>query len=136
MTAKDIEDRICKVVEQAEGGYLDPLHSIIQLKSLEKVLKDSIAQIQPLAIDEALKHSDKEFDFHGVKVHVRSAATRYSFKHIPEWVTVNKTLKDIEANAKDSLKLKLKGQNLVTDDGEIVPVADFTPGKETIYIKL
>ena len=106
------------------------------MKSLEKVLKDAITQIQPLAIDEAAKHSDKEFDFHGAKVHVRSAATRYSFKHIKEWTEANKTLKDIEANAKESLKLKLKGQNMVSDDGEIIEAADFTPGKETIYIKL
>ena len=136
MTAEDIKNRICQVVEQAEGGHLDPLHATIQLKSLEKVLKDGIAQIQPLAIDEALKHSDKEFDFHGAKVHVRSSATRYSFKHIKEWKEANKTLKDIEANAKESLKLKLKGQNMVSNDGEIIEAADFTPGKETIHIKL
>lgn len=131
-----ILNHITESTELTLEGHIDPLKYIISLKRISNVVNDSIKQIQDMAINEALKHGDNEFEFFGAKVHVRNGATRYNFKHIEEWVKLNKRIKDLESSAKDSLKLKLKGNQMVTEDGEIIEAADFTPGKETIYITL
>lgn len=136
MTSEDIENRIVDVVNKVEEGNLCPLQTTIQLKKLEKLISSALAQIKDQAINEALKHGDKEFEFFGARVHVRSSATRYSYKHIDAWVELNNKLKEVEASAKDALKLKLKGQQSITEDGEIVEPADFTTGKETLFISL
>jgi hypothetical protein len=79
---------------------------------------------------EALKYNKQ--DYNGYHIDVIDGGGRYSYDHIPDWVTKNAELKTIELQSQQSYK----NNNIfmMTEDGEVIPAAKFNP--TTTYLKL
>jgi len=134
MNRERIVDEIVTLVTEVEEGNEDALKALIHLKGIEKILADSISQIKEAAVTEAKKYEAKEFELEGAKVQVKEGAARFSYKHIPQWNTLDDKRKLIEEAAKNRYK---NPSLLVADEsGEEIPMAKCTYDKESIAITL
>jgi len=129
-----MRDYLYNLNEAVINGEKNPLEVYVELKGLEKLLKDVISAVQPDAIDEAEKYGKGEHDAYGAKFQVKNGAGRWSFKGNPEWVDAEAKKKAIE----EQLKTLFKGGVVGVDEstGEMIKGAEFTPGKTTIAVRL
>lgn len=126
---------IMELTHYAVSGETDPLKAYIELKKIGKNLSVALETLQPLALEEAHKYG-KSFEFHGAKVECKSAAGKWDFTEIPEWVKINNLKKEIEDKAKQAFKLSEKGDLLIDEGGVIYKNPKYTPGKSIISIEL
>lgn len=125
---------IVKILDDVEDGNISALKAYMDIKREADIYAAALKQIKDAAIDEAEKYGKGEHDAEGGRFQVKNASGKYSYKHIEAWVAANKVLKDLEDGYKKAAQEREKGRNVVTDDGEIVEPADFTPGATTIAI--
>ena len=120
------------IKQDVEQGNIDALEAYVQLKSIEKEVKESISMVQEFALQEAEKYGPGKFDAFGAEINVKNGAGRWSYKELPWWNTYQ-----LEQDAaKQAYKMGQKGQKLVTEDGEVIIPAEFTPGKLTLSIRI
>lgn len=132
MTTDQIKQTIDVVQGEVLEGNMNPLQAFIMFKAIEKKLKVSISNIQEMAMDEANKYGEKSFEAFGAKVQLKSGAGRWDFKSLDWWQAVI----DQQDRAKSAYKLAEHGDQLISDDGEVVQPAKYTHGKETISIEI
>jgi len=120
------------IKEDVEQGNVDALEAYIQLKSIEKELKESLSMVQEFALQEAEKYGPGEFEAFGASINVKNGAGRWSYKELP-WFNTYQLEQDA---AKQAYKMSQKGQKLITEDGEVIIPAEFTPGKLTLSIRI
>jgi uncharacterized coiled-coil DUF342 family protein len=129
----DVEDKLAAIVARIEEGNNDALPAFISFRQIEKVVKDCMKQIEDQALDELGYHNGK-LEQDGMVIEARSSAGRWKFTDEGH-AHLKQQLKDAEELRKQAHKLHLKGSEVIDPEtGEIVPPADYTPGKETIYI--
>jgi hypothetical protein len=126
---EQIQTQVNEVLE----GNIDALQTYGELKELETVLKLALEQVYEVAISEAEKE-DKTFQHAGFRFERRNGATRYSFKHIPQWNDLTNQVRDFEATCKAALKVQGKIQT-ATNDGEEVPLPIVTVSKDSLIVK-
>ena len=120
------------IKQDVEQGNIDALEAYVKLKSIEKELKESLSMVQEFALQEAEKYGQSEFEAYGASVNVKHSSGRWSYKELPWWNTYQ-----LEQDAaKEAYKMGQKGQKLVTEDGEVIIPAEFTPGKLTLSIRI
>ena len=120
--------------EQAVNGEIDPLIAYGQAKQMKSENDAALAEIEALALDEASKY-EKSFEMHGFKFERRNGATRYSFKHIPQWNELTKEVKNFESKSKQALKAMESGIQTADENGEEIPLPEVTHSKDSLVVK-
>jgi uncharacterized protein YjgD (DUF1641 family) len=121
------------VVHRVLEGNDDPLEVYIKAKALEEVVKNVLAGVKDLAIDEAEKY-DKDSGMLGVTFGTKSTPKRYSFDHNPEWVDLNEQLSSIKSAMKEIETKMIKAMEfsgVVDEDGVVIEPAKIVGGGDT-----
>ena len=67
------------VIESVQGGEINPLTVLIQLKAMEKATERILKEIRPNLLTEAAKHPGNEFEYMGNKITKVEHGTKYDF---------------------------------------------------------
>jgi hypothetical protein len=100
------------------------------LVMIRKALDEAIDAVKGDAIDEVLRYGSEGCPAMGMRLTVRSAAGRWSYKHLPPHAYLTERLKAVEELAQTAYRT---GGRLATEDGEEVQPAVFIAGAPTIY---
>lgn len=127
------EEAMANMVNEIEENNESALHAFISFRNVEKIAKECQKQIEHLALKELSDHNGK-LEQDDIIIEARSSAGRWKFPDDGH-AALKKQLKEAEELRKQAHKLHLKGSEVIDPEtGEIVPPADYTPGKESIYI--
>ena len=133
----NLDQSIAEDLERIEDGYRDALPVIVKWRKMQRLLEEAIEQIKEKAMDELSNYPKSTAEIDGAKLEVRATAGRWNFKEIGEWSKLERKRKEIEEQAKEAYKLKIKGiEAFDNETGELLEAADYTAGKDTIFIKL
>lgn len=116
-------------------GELNALEIYAQLKLAEKAVKTALDAVYAFAAEEADPY-EKTFEKHGYTFEKRVGGASYNYKGIPAWCDKQVELKAIEERAKLAYSAYAKGQNLVSDDGEVSELPEVTYRKDSIVVKV
>ena len=119
--SNNIIETINTTLYNAIQGNISPFDTYIDLKEVENALND------------AIRYNGQQH--RGYEIKVGSVGGRYSYDHIPEYIQLKEQLKEMEGNYQDAFKQYEKGLQIVTDDGELMPVANYKPNAVTIQLK-
>lgn len=123
---------ISQLVQDVIDGNENALKAYGLLKDLSKQVSEALKEVEGAAIDEAQKFGEKTFNSMDWKFELRDGARRYNFKNIPQWVEMNKKMKDAEKLYKSASSAFEKGQNIIDENGEVVPAAEVTYSKQSL----
>jgi hypothetical protein len=127
------EELMANMVIEIEEGNESALQAFLSFRNIEKIAKDCMKQIEHLALEELSDHNGR-LEQGDIVIESRSSAGRWKFTDDAH-AELKQQLKDAEELRKQAHKLHLKGSEVIDPDtGEIVPPADYTPGKESIFI--
>lgn len=116
-------------------GFIDPLSAFTMMHRLKSCIDLNMKAIQDQAVSEAEKYDGKTFQFKGYEITKKAAAGRWDFKHLEDWNQKKAEITEVEEKHKIAFKMAEKGDKYVTDDGEVIEPATYTPGAETISLK-
>jgi len=122
------------LVTDTQEGKMNALDAFADLKALMAEVADALKEVEPLAMDEAMKYP-KTFDHHGLKFTRTDGRRMYKYDHIPEWKAVKATLTSIEQEAKDAADQQAKGNVIAGDDGVVKDAAIVTFTKSSLSVK-
>ncbi len=120
--------------EKAVNGEMSPLVAYGQAKQMKAENDAALAEIEALALEEAELY-EKNFELQGFKFERRNGATRYSFKHIPQWNELQQSVKDFEAMSKQALKAGANRMQVADENGEEIPLPKVTHSKDSLIVK-
>ena len=123
-------------VQAVEEGNKSALEVLVDIKRIEKELAAAKKQIEDAAHQEILDYPKSKAEAFGAVIELRSTAGRWGFDQIQEYATAKAQLKAVEDAAKEAYKAAQKGRVLYDDEGVEITPADFTPGKDAIFISL
>lgn len=118
-----------EITDQVVNGDINALKAYIDLKVAEKELEYALAVVQPLAINEADKYTEKTFKAFGAVIEKRSAPGRWDYAQVNAWKQAKDRLAYIE-------KISQAGGGADMDSGEVIDKAIKIPGKAIIAINL
>ena len=126
------------IIDQVKAGNVNPLEAFVALKHMEETCKLANKKIKDLAIDEVSNYGPeaKDLSIHGANVQLRNGAGRWKFDHIKEIQDLEDQIKELKEKHKQAFKMQEKGNQLISDHGEIITPANYTPGAEVLAIKL
>jgi len=128
-----IEDAMMYMIDQVEKGNTEAVQTFLDLRQIEQIAKYCQKQIEEQTIAE-VNDNHGRIDRGNLIIEARSSAGRWKFTDDGH-AALKQQLKDAEELRKQAHKLHLKGSEVIDPEtGEIVPPADYTPGKETIFI--
>ena len=113
------------VIESVQGGEINPLTVLVQLKAMEKATERILKEIRPNLLTEAAKHPGNEFEYMGNKITKAEHGTKYDYSACGDPV-LNDLLQDqaiIAAKIKtrqDRLKAQTTPETIITDNGEVI----------------
>lgn len=123
-----------KAVQEVIDGNADPLEVYAALNIELKELETCKKQIEDYAKEEAEKHGSK-FEHKGYKFEVRQGGRSYSFKHIPEWQTYSKAVKECEERYKAAFSSYEKGLMTADENGEEIELPEVSYRSNSLIIK-
>ena len=127
------EETLAEMVMQVEDGNMSAMTAYLSCRVVENDIKECMKQIEPLALQE-LSSFNGRIEKEDIVIEARSSAGRWKFTDDGH-AALKQQLKDAEELRKQAHKLHLKGSEVIDPEtGEIVPPADYTPGKESIFI--
>lgn len=130
-------EALADVVTKTENGDINPLNTWAEINLLEKELKAVKSQIEETAKEEAELHPEKSFKLGNYAFEKRSGGYTYSYKGIPQWADLQGKMKEVEAQSKAAFNLFQKtGTRPITEDGELLPLPEVTPRKDSLVVKL
>jgi hypothetical protein len=107
-TDVEISNFIRKAKVEILSGDYNPLDIEIQLKAMEECIKRLRAdeEIKAASVNEALRHSDKQFEWRGAKIQVREGGVSYDYSSTgdSEWAI----LKEEESQITEKRKAREK----------------------------
>tara|TARA_R110002033_G_scaffold119788_3_gene163073 strand:- start:950 stop:1396 length:447 start_codon:yes stop_codon:yes gene_type:complete len=126
------------LVSSVNEGLVNPLEAFVAIKHMEEVCKLANKQLKEQAIEEAETYGveSKDLSAYGAKIQVKNGAGRWNFSHIKEISQLEDQLKELKDSHKTAYKMRLKGNQMVTDDGELIKPAYYLDGAQVIAIKL
>lgn len=130
LTTEKIVDTLMEMVMATEMGDLNPIDLKIAIKTLSDTLEGIDKQMKSQLLVEALKWNKQ--DYNGYHIDLIEGGGRYSYDHIPDWITKNAELKTIEQQSQ--LAYKSNDMIMMTEDGEVIPAAKFNP--TATYMKM
>jgi hypothetical protein len=117
-------------------GIIDALAAYITLNRIAKMLDQIKDEVKPYAIQQADQWHEKTFSYFGATIEKKSGAGRWDFKGVQAWNEAKATLSAIEERAKAAAQAAAKfGAAMVSEDGELLEGAKFTPGADIIALK-
>jgi len=128
-------NELMDIVDGVERGSKPALLAYAEMKRFADIAAQAVKQIEPVAMEEALNFGEKDFETNGFKFQIRNGATRYSYKHIPDWQTVQKELKEVEERYKAAFIARQKGLLTASADGEELILPEITRSKDSLVIK-
>lgn len=127
---------LTRIYQQWESGNIDALAAYIAFDRIAKAAEDFKNLLKDNALAEADKWSEKTFSYMGVEVQKKAGPGRWDFKGVKAWAEAKANLSAIEERAKAAAEMYLKfGTQAVSEDGELINVAKYTAGKDTLAIK-
>lgn len=126
------------LVSSVNEGLVNPLEAFVAIKHMEEVCKLANKQLKEQAITEAETYGveSKDLKAYGAQIQVKNGAGRWNFSHIKEISELEDNLKELKDSHKTAYKMRLKGNQMVTEEGEIVQPAYYLDGSQVIAIKL
>tara|TARA_R110000796_G_scaffold32323_1_gene84794 strand:+ start:1006 stop:1452 length:447 start_codon:yes stop_codon:yes gene_type:complete len=126
------------LVSSVNDGLVNPLEAFVAIKHMEEVCKLANKQLKEQAIEEAETYGteSKDLNAYGAKIQVKNGAGRWNFSHIEEINELELKLKELKDNHKTAFKMRQKGNQMVTEDGELIQPAYYLDGAQVIAIKL
>ena len=126
------------LVSSVNEGLVNPLEAFVAIKHMEEVCKLANKQLKEQAIEESETYGveSKDLSAYGAKIQVKNGAGRWNFSHIKEISQLEDQLKELKDSHKTAYKMRLKGNQMVTDDGELIKPAYYLDGAQVIAIKL
>ena len=124
-----IEEYIANKLTDVENGNSEAILLFAELDGLEKLIKAAKAQIKDEALDEATEYG-KSFELKGYSFELRSGRRNYDFKHIPKWVELNNSRKQLE-----ELSKKAEETEIYDADGERIEPPVVTYSSDSLIIK-
>ena len=121
--------------EDVQEGELNPLEAYARLKEAEQLVKQALLETFDLALDEADRYGEKAFTAHGFRIEKRSGRRTYHFEHIPDYVEANNFMKEVKQKYTDAYNQSQKGNTLIDDSGEVLPMAKVTYSKDPIIVR-
>lgn len=118
-----------ELAQQVFRGETLALPTYIQLKELEQQLKEALAIVQPLAVDEASNYPEKTIQFANASVEKRSGPATWDYSHIPVVAAYQEKVKYVQ-------KIAQMGGGVDPDTGELIDKAYRIEGKATIAVTL
>jgi hypothetical protein len=131
--SNNIIETINQTLYNALQGNISAFDTYIDFKEIESALNDAISNLKDAAMDEAMRYNNQQHRGYAIKV--ASVGGRYSYDHIPEYLELKEQLKAMEGNYQDAYKQYEKGLQLVTEDGELMPIANYKPNAISIQLK-
>lgn len=113
------------VIESVQGGEINPLTVLIQLKAMEKASERILKEIRPNLLTEAAKHPGNEFEYMGNKITKAEHGIKYDYSKCgdPDLKVFEAEKKKADKNLKDrqdflkSLKVPIE---ILRDGDEVV----------------
>ncbi len=122
---------IAAIKDNAIEGKINAIEAYVQLKTLEKVIKEAIDKIQELAIDEGLKYNQKSFVAYGATVEMKSAPSRWDYSKCMQVQHLSAKLKTMQELSQLAVNSKM-----YDEDGLLIEPASKIEGKQSIAITL
>jgi len=117
-------------------GSIDALATYITLNRIGKMLDQIKDEVKPYAIEQSGQWHEKTFSYFGATIEKKSGGGRWDFKGVQAWNEAKATLQSIEERAKAAAQAAAKfGAAMVSEDGELLEGATYTPGAEIIALK-
>lgn len=116
-----------EIAQQVVDGHINALKAYVELKKVEKKLEHALAVVQPLAISEADKYTEKTVFAFGAIIEKRSTPSRWNYEDVKAWNQAKERLSYIE-------KIAQAGGGADTESGEIIDKAHKVSGKSMIAI--
>ncbi|WP_228853270.1 hypothetical protein [Aegicerativicinus sediminis] len=126
---------VAALIDRVERGERRALTAYAEIKRHKELYTDAEKEVFDYALEEAGQYSDNTFSEDGFEFTKRSGATRYSFKHIPEWQEANAKVKEIEERYKQVYKTVSKGVLVASADGEEMVLPEVSHNKDSISVK-
>lgn len=122
--------------EAAKNHEINPLEAFVTLKKLEDTCKKLRDDLMAEALAELNKYDQKEaVVIAGATVSIYPSRNVFKFDKIEEWKNLQDQMKEVEAQAKMSFQAYERGNNLVSEDGEVLPLPEVSGTKESITVK-
>jgi hypothetical protein len=126
------------VIESVQGGEINPLTVLIQLKAMEKASERILKEIRPNLLTEAAKHPGNEFEYMGNKITKAEHGIKYDYLSCGDPV-YNELLFQLgkltdKMKSRESFLRSINGSETVIDEkfGEVCkvtpPIKKSTPG--------
>ena len=122
---------IATIKDYAIEGKMNAIESYVQLKTIEKVIKEAIEKVQDLAIDEGLKYNQKSFVAYGATVEMKSAPARWDYSKCMQVQHLSSKLKTMQELSQLAVK-----STMYDEDGLQIEPATKIEGKQSIAITL
>ncbi len=116
-------------------GSIDALATYITLNRISKMLDGLKDEVKPYAIEQSGQWHEKTFSYFGATIEKKSGAGRWDFKGVQAWNEAKATLSAIEERAKAAAQAQKFGAAMVSEDGELLEGATYTPGADIIALK-
>lgn len=126
---------IQQLVQDVLDGQESGLIALAVLKEEKKIIEDCIKQVEPTAMEEAEKYTEKSFQFKDLMIEKRNGGKQFNYKNIPEWNTAKAELTSVEEKAKAAYLNHEKGNLTADQNGEVVILPEVTHRKDSLIIK-
>jgi len=124
-----IAESICHEVEE---GNKPALEVYIQAKALSKISEKIIDRLKREATNGAEQYAKMERVFKGAEFNLSTSPLVLNYEEDPEYLRLSEQLKARKKLLSDSYKQAQNGTQLITDQGELIPVVSKKKEQETI----
>lgn len=133
------QDLINNLVGYVNDGSINPLEAKLVFSEIKKTLEKAEKDIAETMIEFAEANELDKFPYKldGYEVSMQEGSGRYDFSDIAEIRDLEEKLKELKEQHKEAHKMHIKGQMLVTSDGEVIQPAAFKSyGKQVRFKKV
>jgi len=126
---------IAKKVDDIEEGNKPALETYALLNTLKKEIESIINQVKPYALEEAKQEPEKTFERDGYKFSFTNGRANYKFDHDNYYNEYKAQLKEREALMKQAAKAWEMNNQIVDENGEVVPPATVSYSQDVLSVK-
>jgi hypothetical protein len=135
ITKFDIIEFIETINGYVNNGQAEALPIYVKAKAMAKAMDGVIASLEQQAMEEAMRHSGKTFDFMSAQITKKEGAEYPDFNEDAEIVKLKQAVKDREDLLKMAFRNRDKAAILHPDTGEIIPVLKPKSYKSSLTIQ-
>jgi hypothetical protein len=136
LTKKSRQELANTIIEQLEGGELNPLKIHVQVKAMEDLIKKILdSKVYKDCLLSECDKNGKKFDFFGAEFMQKETGTKYDYSNCGDNTILDlskqlETLKEQIKKREEFLKMiPIEGVETITSDGEVVTL--YPPSKSS-----